>query len=125
MFFTCAHSHRRCFEVSVMPHLGHSSVTVILYFFMLTCVNKSLGISLKYILLSFGFLQLLLNFVMFSPTKFSIPSLFLTLRASILFSAFLSVICNSLTVMEFTFFLVLGAISIYFKSSLSELMSSV
>ena len=55
MLFTCVHSHRRCFEVSVMLHLGYSSVTVILYFFILTCVKKSLWISLKYIFLSFGF----------------------------------------------------------------------
>ncbi len=52
-----------------MLHLGHSSSVVILYFFILTGVKKSLWINLKYIFLSFGFLQLFLNLVMFSSSK--------------------------------------------------------
>ncbi len=104
ILFTCSHSHSKCFGVSVWLHLGHLSVCIILYFLILTCVKKSLCISLKYMFLSFGFLQLLQNLVMFSPSKLSIPNLFLTSRTSIFFSAFFNLTCSSLTVMVFKFF---------------------
>ena len=94
----CSHSYSRCLVVSVSPHLGHSSVTVILYFFILACVKKSLWISLKYMFLSLGFLQLLQNFVMLFLSKFTMLNSELKSRTSIFFSVFFNVTCNSLTV---------------------------
>jgi hypothetical protein len=80
------------------------SLCVILYFFFLTSVKKSLCVSLKCMFLSFGFLQLLLNLEMFSSSKLSIPILFLTQRKLIFFSAFFRVTCSSLTVTVIKFF---------------------
>ncbi len=40
MFFAWTHSNSKCFVVSIKPHLGQLSVSVILYFFILTCVKN-------------------------------------------------------------------------------------
>ncbi len=97
MFFTCVHSHRRCFELSHVTPRALISFCHSILFHSNMCeeiiVNQS-----------FGLLQLLPNLVMFSSSKLCMPYLFLTTRTSIFFSAFFRSTCSSLTVMVIKFF---------------------